>query len=427
LIHRFKQGGDCFIIDPPSGAVHSADEDAYELIGEINELYKKGLLFSGDNYAKYAEAPALPKALCLNVSHDCNLACEYCFAAGSSGTDAIYGGERGVMPPETAIKAVDFLVRNSGDRPELEADFFGGEPLMAWETVTAAVDYARSKEAEWGKRFRFTVTTNGILLDGEKTDYINREMSNCVLSLDGREAVNDLMRGKGVYAEVLPKFRKLVRARLENNKPGFTDYYIRGTYTAYNLDFADDFAELARLGFKNISLEPVTAPVISDKSLPFAIKKEHIGRICNEYDRLFDIIKSGKCGGANFFHFNAALDGGPCIIRRLRGCGCGGEYAAVSPDGGVYPCHRFIGDPKWLMGNVNTGDTLNPEIRGYFTKTHIYSKTRCRDCWARFYCSGGCNALSYANYGDVRITDPDSVECTLMKKRLECAIALNTA
>jgi len=411
-IHRFKQGGSYFVIDPPSGAVHVTDEPSYNLLGEIAELHRKGLLFSEDNCRPYAEEQyknAPLKALCLHVSHDCNLKCAYCFAGAGN-----YGGERGVMSKETAIKAIDCIVNNSGERAELEADFFGGEPLVAWETVKAAVNYARSNESAWGKRFRFTVTTNGILLDDEKTDFINREMSNCVLSLDGREAVNDKMRGKGVYAAVVPKFQKLVR---ERNKPGFTDYYVRGTFTADNLDFADDAAHLARLGFKNISLEPVTG----SRDAPFSIKPEHIEKIKAEYDRLFALIGNGL--DVNFFHFNVDLNGGPCVIRRLRGCGCGIEYASVAPNGDIFPCHRFVGDKKWLIGNV-ADFTPFGKIRDYFIETHIYSKSGCGGCWARFYCSGGCNALSYENYGDVRVTDPDSVECELMRKRLECAIAL---
>jgi len=423
------------VIDPASGAVHVTDKDAYDLLGELTppltendprynaevyaeiyELYKKGLLFSEDGCRNFAEeARSAPmKALCLHVSHDCNLACEYCFAESGN-----YGGERGIMPPDVAIKAIDFLVKNSGDRAELEADFFGGEPLMAWDTVTAAVSYARANEAAWGKRFRFTITTNGLLLDDEKTDYINREMSNCVLSLDGREEINDAMRGKGVYAAVVPKFRKLVQSR---NKPGFTDYYVRGTFTTLNSDFCEDVIELVRLGFRNVSLEPATGDAFR-----YAIKDKHVGRICAEYDRLYDLIADGSddVNGVNFFHFNVDLRGGPCVIRRLRGCGCGNEYAAVAPNGDLYPCHRFVGEADWLMGSVN-GGVLNEAVRDYFIKTHIYSKSDCPDCWARFYCSGGCNATCFASYGDARITRSAGVECMLMKKRLECALAINS-
>jgi uncharacterized protein len=388
-----------------------------ECHSELYELYNNGVLFSEDNFSPYAasakDAPL--KALCLHVSHDCNLRCGYCFAKTGG-----YGQSRTVMSPETAAKSLDFLVLNSGRRTELEADFFGGEPLMAWETVTATVDYARSREKKWGKRFRFTLTTNGMLLDDAKVDYINREMSNCVLSLDGRADVNDGIRktpdGSGSYDAIVPKFQKLVRSR---KKPGFTDYYIRGTFTARNLDFANDAAEMARLGFKNISVEPVTAA----RGSPYAISHEHIERVFEEYDRLYSLIKSKELD-VNFFHFTIDLKRAPCLIRRLRGCGCGNEYAAVTPNGNLYPCHRFAGDDKWKTGNINQ-KRLSHETRDYFINTHIYGKSGCADCWARFYCSGGCNALSYENYGDARVTNKESVECLLMKKRLECAIALN--
>jgi uncharacterized protein len=422
-IHKFELGGDYFIIDPASGAVHIADKQAYDFIdkfdrnsppncrisSELYNLYKQGLLFSEDDCQSYAETSvdAPLKALCLHVSHDCNLRCGYCFAQSYI--------ERKSMTPETAIAAIDFMVAHSGERTELEADFFGGEPLLAWETVIKTVEYARSNEDRWGKRFRFTLTTNGLLLDDEKIDYINREMSNCVLSLDGREAVNDRIRptvnGKGSFGLVIDKFRRLVKSRT-------TDCYIRGTFTAYNLDFAEDVIEMARLGFKDVSIEPVTC---YDNS-PFAIKHEHIEQIYEQYDRLYGLIKSGELD-INFFHFNVDLSGGPCVIRRLRGCGCGNEYLAVTPSGDVYPCHRFAGDCKWNMGRVD--EILDIDIKKYFTKTHIYSKSDCPDCWARFYCSGGCNASSYECFGDVRKTDSNSVECLMMKKRLECAIALN--
>jgi uncharacterized protein len=320
------------------------------------------------------------------------------------------------MSPETAKKAIDFMVENSGERVELEADFFGGEPLMAWDTVVKTVEYARTFKH---KNFRFTMTTNGLLLDDEKIDYINREMSNCVLSLDGRKEVNDRIRptknGKGSFDLVIDKFQQLYKSRTG-------DCYVRGTFTAYNLDFAEDVIELARLGFKNISIEPVTCCDDSD----YAIRHEHLPQIFENYERLYRMIRDGELD-VNFFHFNVDLSGGPCVIRRLRGCGCGNEYMAVSPEGKLYPCHRFVGDEKW----ENTD-----EIKEYFTKTHIFSKSGCSGksaeggktgdaCWARFYCSGGCNASSYECFGDCRVTDSGSVDCLMMKKRLECGIALN--
>jgi len=451
-MHKFELGGDYFIIDPASGAVHVADKQAYELLDkpklvetfnvyegfeggcykELRDLYKAGLLFSDDDCMEYAEtAIDVPiKALCLHVSHDCNLRCRYCFADENV-------RDRSFMSPETAIKAIDFLVANSGERADLEADFFGGEPLMAWETVTAAVDYARANEVQWGKRFRFTITTNGLLLDDDKIAYINDQMTNCVLSLDGRKSINDKLRptvnGKGSSDLVLPKFRQLIASR---TKPDFTDWFVRGTFTAFNLDFAEDVIELAKLGFKNISLEPVTAvpATCSNGELIFpdyAILPEHIPQINAEYERLFTLMKSGVLD-VTFFHFNVDLTGGPCVIRRLRGCGAGNEYLAIAPNGDAYPCHRFVGTCKWNMGYIlDGGSALNGSesinIKKYFTKTHIYSKPECTVCWARFYCSGGCNASSYDCYGDCRVTDANSVECLMMKKRLECAIALQAA
>jgi uncharacterized protein len=434
-IHKFHQGGDYFIVDPASGAVHIATQQAFNALEldklppdngtevelEIYKLYKSGLLFSEDTCQEYAETSidAPLKAMCLHVSHDCNLRCEYCFAESSV-------KEREIMSPETAIAAIDFLVEHSGERVELEADFFGGEPTLskAWETVMATVDYARSIEKKAGKHFRFTITTNGLLLDDEKIEYINNEMSNCVLSLDGRKSVNDRIRptinGKGSFDLVLPKFKQLIKTR---TKKDYTDCYIRGTFTAYNLDFAEDVIEMARLGFRDISIEPVTA----SPDLPYAIKSEHIPQIYAQYDRLYELIKSGELD-VSFFHFNVDLSGGPCVIRRLRGCGCGNEYLAIAPGGDVYPCHRFVGDDKWNMADKLGLFSLSDkgrEIKEYFTKTHIYSKPDCGDCWARFYCSGGCNASSYECFGDCRVTDAQSVECLMMKKRLECAIALS--
>ncbi|MCL1902867.1 MAG: thioether cross-link-forming SCIFF peptide maturase [Oscillospiraceae bacterium] len=441
-MHKYTLDGDYFVVDPASGAVHVADKTAFDFLdkvkpsiferyegipggcySELYALYKRGLLFGDDNCREHAKTSidAPLKALCLHVSHDCNLRCGYCFAK-----DGTYGGERQTMPPETAIAAIDFLVKNSGERTELEADFFGGEPLMAWETVTAAVDYARANESRWGKRFRFTVTTNGLLLDDDKIAYINANMSNCVLSLDGRKAVNDKIRptpnGGGSFDLVTDKFKRLVQSRSKTDS-NFKDWYIRGTFTAYNLDFTEDVIELSRLGFRNISLEPVTG----DEALPYAIKHEHLPQIYEQYERLYRMIKAGE-SDINFFHFNVDLEGGACVIRRLRGCGCGNDYLAVTPDATVYPCHRFVGFPEWEMGSIKQEtppQKMKDEIKAYFTETHIYSKRDCPDCWARFYCSGGCNASSNERFNDCRITDSKSVECLMMKKRLECAIALN--
>ena len=449
-IHRFIQDGNFIVLDVNSGGVHVVDEIVYDLIGllepplygdmpydiaeklpkytetelkecysEIYELYKEDILFSRDEYRKYAElsVKAPIKALCLHVSHDCNLRCKYCFASTGD-----FGTGRKIMTPETGKKAIDFLIEKSYSRRNLELDFFGGEPLMAWETIKATVDYARSVEKQHNKNFRFTVTTNGILLDDEKIDYINREMSNCVLSLDGRKSVNDNTRptpnGSGSYDVIVPKYKKLVEGR---KNPGRTDYYVRGTFTKYNLDFVDDVLHIAELGFDQLSVEPVTA----SPEMPYAITEEDLPKIYEQYDKLYHIMserveKTGK-KPFNFFHFMIDLDQGPCAVKRLRGCGCGNEYVAVTPDGDIYPCHQFVGIDEWKMGNIYQG-TVDANIANYFAKTHIYSKEGCSDCWARFYCSGGCNANGFLYEGDVR--KPHKIQCALMKKRLECGIAL---
>lgn len=450
LIHRFKQGKDYIILDINSGGVYSVDKIVYDMTGlltpplneempadikdkltgcseeelkecyaEIYELYKEQVLFSEDEYRKYAEmsVKAPIKAMCLHVSHDCNLRCKYCFAETGD-----FGTGRKIMTPETGRKAIDFLIEKSAGRQNLELDFFGGEPLMAWETVKATVDYARSVEKQHGKNFRFTITTNGLLLDDEKIEYINNEMSNCVLSLDGRKEVNDNIRitpnNKGCYDIIVPKFKKLVEGR---TKPGRTDYYVRGTFTKYNLDFVEDVLHIASLGFDQLSVEPVTAP----ESEGYAITEKDLPEIFAGYDRLYDIMaesveKTGK-KPFNFFHYMIDLQQGPCAIKRLRGCGCGNEYVAVTPDGDIYPCHQFVGIDNWKMGNIYDGE-VNREIADYFAKTHIYSKKNCADCWARFYCSGGCNATGYIYEGDVRT--PNKLQCELMRKRVECGIAL---
>ena len=450
-IHRFKQGDLYIILDVNSGGVHVVDKIVYDIIGllnpplseempseitkilssypedelrecyeEIYSLYMDKILFSTDEYRQYAEMSikAPIKAMCLHVSHDCNLRCKYCFAETGD-----FGTGRKIMTPETGKKAIDFLIEKSVGRQNLELDFFGGEPLMAWETVKATVDYARSVEKQHGKNFRFTITTNGMLLDDEKTKYINREMSNCVLSLDGRKEVNDNIRitpnNKGCYDIIMPKYKKLVEGRVNE---GRTDYYVRGTFTKNNLDFVNDVLHIAEQGFYQLSVEPVTAP----EEMDYAITEKDLPVIFKEYDRLYDIMaesveKTGK-KPFNFFHFMIDLQQGPCAIKRLRGCGCGNEYVAVTPAGDVYPCHQFVGIDEWKMGTIYDG-VMNEDIANYFAKTHIYSKEGCADCWARFYCSGGCNATSFIYDGDVR--KPNKLQCELMRKRIECGIALS--
>ena len=449
-IHRFRQGDYYIILDVNSGGVHIADKIVYDMVGlltpplskempeeiikalgeyteeelrecysEIYSLYTDKILFSTDEYRRYAEmsVKAPIKAMCLHVSHDCNLRCKYCFAETGD-----FGNGRKIMTPETGRKAIDFLIEKSAGRQNLELDFFGGEPLMAWDTVKATVDYARSIEKQHGKNFRFTITTNGVLLDDEKIEYINNEMSNCVLSIDGRKEVNDNIRitanNKGCYDLIMPKFKKLVEGR---TKEGRTDYYARGTFTKYNLDFVEDVLHIAEQGFYQLSVEPVTAP----EEEPYAITEKDLPVIFKGYDRLYDIMADSvkKTGRKpfNFFHFMIDLQQGPCAIKRLRGCGCGNEYVAVTPDGEIFPCHQFVGIDEWKMGNIYDGK-VDEKIADLFAKTHIYSKEGCSDCWARFYCSGGCNATGFIYEGSIR--KPNKLQCELMKKRIECGIAL---
>ncbi|MFV0401915.1 MAG: thioether cross-link-forming SCIFF peptide maturase [Oscillospiraceae bacterium] len=446
MIHKYSLMGHYIVLDVNSGAVHLVEEPFYRLLdyvedvpqedcperaleelsgdisraelleawGEIVELYKGGYLYSPDDYDAFAEKMVLSpvKAMCLNVSHDCNLRCQYCFAGKGD-----YDQGRMVMNAETGKRAIDFLLEQSGDREFLELDFFGGEPLMNFGVVKEVVEYARSKEREYGKTFRFTITTNGMLLDDEKIDYINREMSNVVLSLDGRREVNDRVRtrvdGSGCYDRVLGAFQKLVESR------GEKEYYVRGTFTKYNKDFSDDVYALNEAGFDQISVEPVVA----DPKEPYALTEEDLPEIFREYERLSErLVKSRKQGKYfNFFHFMIDLEQGPCVIKRLRGCGCGNEYVAVTPDGNIYPCHQFIGHEDWKMGSLYDG-SFDLGMKERFSKTSVYNKPDCRDCWAKFYCSGGCNANNMQYMGDILTSH--TLSCETEKKRVECAIAI---
>jgi uncharacterized protein len=356
------------------------------------------------------------KAACLHIAHDCNLRCEYCFASTGE-----YGGHRALMSAEVGKAAIDFLLFHSAGRRNLEVDFFGGEPLMNFSVVRQIVHYARSKEKECGKVFRFTITTNGILLDDDKIDFINREMYNVVLSLDGRPAVNDRVRrrpdGRGSYERIVPLFHKLVRQRGEGQ------YFVRGTFTAYNLDFAQDILHLYDLGFDQISIEPVVA----DQSAPYALTEEHLPVIFEEYERLARMMAQRNRTGEGrfyFFHFAMDLEQGPCAIKRLRGCGCGNEYVAVTPEGDVYPCHQFVGHDAWRMGNV-FDRSLDMRLKERFARATVYGKEDCRQCWAKFYCSGGCNANGMLYRGD--ILKPHTLSCQMEKKRIECALMLKAA
>ena len=451
MVHTFQCLGVRIAVDVNSGAVHVLDELTYDLLAalvereedgasldgalpgeliaalpqydpaalaeiwaELRELKKEGLLFEADDYidrdkAASMQQQALVKALCLHVSHDCNLRCKYCFAStGDFGT-----GKRMTMDIDTAKQAIDFVIAKSGNRRNIEVDFFGGEPLMAMDTVKATVEYARSIEEQHGKCFRFTITTNGVLLSDENIDYINREMSNVVLSLDGRPGVNDHMRptvnGKGSYEVIVPKFQKLVAGR------GTKDYYARGTFTRENLDFGEDVKHLASLGFRSVSVEPASGPLDD----PFAIKEEDLPQVKAEYEKLAGELMGRK--DVNFFHFNVDLKQGPCVIKRLRGCGAGCEYVAITPDGDIYPCHQFVGKEEYRMGSVYDG-SFDMEISGKFADQNIYTRPACRECWARFYCSGGCSASNLLVNGD--ISQSNEVACEMERKRLECAIAM---
>lgn len=449
MIHKYKLNGYNIVLDVNSGAVHVVDDLAYEILdftdenmsenfsaeaieklsekyekndiwdtySELYELYNNGQLYTKDEYEKFASmmVNSPVKSMCLNISHDCNLRCEYCFAAKGD-----FGTGRELMSFDTAKKAIDFLIEKSGNRYNLEVDFFGGEPLMNFDVVKKTVEYARSIEKEHNKNFRFTITTNGLLLTDDKIDFINREMANVVLSLDGRKEVNDKLRvspnGSGSYDIIVPKYQKLVSER------GDKDYYVRGTFTKNNLDFTKDVIKMSELGFDQLSIEPV----VSDTKLKYSIKEEDLPRVFEEYETLAKEMikrkKSGKC--FNFFHFMIDLDQGPCAIKRLRGCSCGNEYIAVTPNGDVYPCHQFVGNEQWRMGNV-VENSFDNEIKTKFAKTNIYTKEKCKNCWAKFFCSGGCNANSWQYEGD--IARSHGISCELEKKRLECALMIKAA
>lgn len=446
MIHKFKLSGYNILLDVNSNGVHIIDdltydvldlveppfadecpaevvdklsdkypaEDIREVYSEIVELYNDKILFSEDDYEKFAEtAISSPiKSMCLHVSHDCNLRCDYCFAATGD-----FGTGRKLMSFETGKKAIDFLLKESAGRKNLELDFFGGEPLMNYKVVKQIVEYAREEEKKYGKTIRFTITTNGMLLTEDKMDFINSEMSNVVLSIDGRREVNDRMRkrvdGRGSYDTIIENFKKFVPMR------GDKDYYVRGTYTKYNLDFSDDVIHLYEQGFDQVSVEPVMAP----PEMPYAITEEDLPRIFEEYERLSarikEILDSG--GFINFFHFMLDLEAGPCAIKRLKGCGCGNEYVAISPEGDIYPCHQFVGMEEYKMGNLHDG-TFNKAMKKEFAGAHVYSKPDCRDCWAKFFCSGGCNANNYIYCGDIHKSH--KLSCEIQRKRLECAIMM---
>ncbi len=394
-------------------------EELEEAIAETNQLANNEVLFTEDIYEKYItdfkSRKTVVKAMCLHIAHDCNLACKYCFAE-----EGEYHGRRALMSYEVGKKALDFLISNSGNRVNLEVDFFGGEPLMNWDVVKQLVEYGRSMETKLNKKFRFTLTTNGVLLNDEIMEFCNKEMANVVLSLDGRQEINDANRpfrnGRGSYELIVPKFQKFAESR------GDKSYYVRGTFTRQNLDFSEDVKHFADLGFKHMSIEPV----VGDDYEEYAIKEEDLPKIMEEYDNLaVEYIKRQKEGnGFNFFHFMIDLEQGPCVAKRLSGCGSGTEYLAVTPWGDFYPCHQFVGNEKFLLGNVDEGIKAT-DIVDEFKMCNVYAKPKCKECFARYYCSGGCAANAFNFHGD--ITNAYDIGCEMQRKRIECAIMIKAA
>ena len=438
------------VLDTSSGSVHIVDDIAYDIIEnyekknreeitndlickyavsreeidecfeQVEELKKEGLLFTPDTFAPMAgelknRSAGVVKALCLHVAHVCNLNCSYCFASQGK-----YHGERALMTYEVGKQAIDFLVANSGTRRNLEVDFFGGEPLMNFDVVKKIVAYARSIEKDAGKNFRFTLTTNGVLIDDEVIDFANREMSNVVLSLDGRKEVHNRFRvyhsGKGSFEDIVPKFQKLVKARKGKN------YYIRGTFTHLNPDFLEDIKTMLDLGFTELSMEPV----VCAPNDPYALTEEDMPIVKEQYEKLASLMLERKREGRpfTFYHYMIDLEDGPCIYKRISGCGSGTEYMAVTPWGDLYPCHQFVGEESFKLGNVFDGVT-NTSVREDFASCNVYSRPECADCWAKLYCSGGCAANAYHATGSVR--GIYSYGCELFRKRMECAIMLKAA
>ena len=450
MVHQYQLLGQNIVLDTCSGGVYSVDKMAYDTIkifndfdkeivvnkiyeqyknegiqreeviecySQIEDLKNQGVLFSNDTFENMAgelkaKTSGVVKALCLHVAHTCNLNCEYCFASQGK-----YHGERALMSYEVGKRALDFLVENSGNRTNLEVDFFGGEPLMNFDVVKDLVKYARSIEKEKGKNFRFTLTTNGVLIDDDVIEFANKEMSNVVLSLDGRKEVHDRYRvdynGKGSWEKILPKFQKLVKARDNKN------YYMRGTFTHFNPDFTQDIIEMLKHGFTELSMEPVVCAK-GDKN---ELTEDDIKIVLKEYEKLAKLMLEKKKEGKpfTFYHYMIDLKGGPCIYKRISGCGSGTEYMAVTPSGDLYPCHQFVGEEKFKLGNIYDGVT-NKEITLEFMNCNVYAREDCKDCWAKLYCSGGCSANAYHATGSVR--GVYKAGCELFKKRMECAIAL---
>ena len=453
MIHSYQLNGYNIVLDVYSGSVHAVDDLAYDVINlyetcsreeivsrmlakyrdrpevtaeeigavleSVEDLKARGKLFAPDKYEDLAfdfkNKNTVVKALCLHVAHTCNLTCEYCFASQGK-----YQGERALMSYEVGKQALDFLIANSGSRRNLEVDFFGGEPLMNWDVVKRLVAYGREQEKVHNKRFRFTLTTNGMLIDDDVIDFANREMNNVVLSLDGRKEIHDRLRvdyaGNGSYDRIVPKFQEFVRRR------GDKEYYMRGTFTHANPDFTKDVFHMADLGFDRLSMEPV----VCAPDDPAALTDEDIQVVLKEYEKLaIEMIERKKAGKPFvFYHYMLDLTGGPCIYKRLSGCGSGTEYVAVTPWGDLYPCHQFVGEEAYKLGDIWQGVT-NEAVRSEFRGCNAYSRPECRDCWARLYCSGGCAANAYHATGSIGGVYKQG--CELFKKRIECAIMLQIA
>lgn len=454
MVHQYKLNGFNIVIDICSGSIHAVDEVAYDIIemykdhtedeicdvilekykdredvtendvrlciSDVKSLENAGKLFTPDTFEPEADrfkakSGNIIKALCLHVAHTCNLNCGYCFASQGN-----YHGDRGIMSFEVGKCALDFLVENSGSRTNLEVDFFGGEPLMNWDVIKQLVNYARSIEKEAGKNFRFTLTTNGVLIDDDVIEFANKEMHNVVLSLDGRKEIHDAVRvdyaGNGSWDRIVPKFQKFVKER------GNREYYMRGTFTHANPDFTKDINVMLDLGFNKLSMEPV----VCAPEDPAALTQEDLPIVLKEYENLaMDMLEKEKEGRPyTFYHYMIDLKGGPCIYKRISGCGSGTEYMAVTPWGDLYPCHQFVGEEKFRLGNVFDGVTNN-DIREDFRSCNVYARPECKDCWAKLYCSGGCAANAYHATGSIR--GIYKYGCELFKKRMECAIMMQVA
>ena len=454
MIHAYQMNGYNIILDQNSGCVHSVDDVAYDIITmyethsaeeikhtvlkkyhdrpdvteqeielcfeDIEALRQEGRLFAEDSFeqtaAEFKNRQSVIKAICLHVAHGCNLDCEYCFAGKGE-----YGGaDKGLMSFETGKRALDFLIENSGTRRNLEVDFFGGEPLLNWEVCKQLVAYGRKQEKKFIKKFRFTLTTNGLLINDDVIDFCSKEMANVVLSLDGRKSVHDYLRktpsGKGSYDLIIENFKKFANAR--NQK----DYYIRGTYTHFNTDFSNDLIHMADLGFKELSIEPV----VSSPDTPWALRESDLPVLKEQYQILADeMLRRYRCAnGFTFYHYMIDLDAGPCIVKRISGCGVGTEYMAVTPSGELFPCHQFVGDNQFKLGNIYDGITA-PQVLEQFKQCNVYAHRECKDCFAKLYCSGGCAANAYHTTGSVN--GVYEFGCELHRKRIECAIMLKVA